>query len=163
MIYHNINGAPMMAIQTDRAWSPHQSEVQHLMAGGQRGVGKKDWDWDWGAKKYICTYICFNNTPYVAHECAIGSPMSGTLPISIGNNSILDLAYLFRPKPLPKSKFGLAFGRMRKSNNFLATHSDYLSDYFQAGLSNSGIVFVAMQEELLKSNLGNNCLPQGNC
>jgi hypothetical protein len=63
---------------------------------------------------------------------------------------------------LPKSKFGSAFGRTRKSNNFLATHSDYLSDYFQAGLSNSGIVFVAMQEQLPKSNLGNDCLPWGN-
>jgi hypothetical protein len=64
---------------------------------------------------------------------------------------------------LPKSKFGSAFGPTRKSNHLLATHSDYLSDYFQAGLSNSGIVFVAMQEQLLKYNLGNDYLLQGHC
>ena len=44
----------------------------------------------------------------------------------------------------------------------LETHSDYFSDYFEAGLSNSGIVFVAMQEQLPKSNLGNSYLPWGN-
>ena len=88
---------------------------------------------------------------------------SGPVPTSIGNNLISDLAYLFRAKPLPKSKFGLAFGRTRQSKKFLATHSDYLSDYFEAGLSNSGIVFIAMQEQLPKSNLGNNYLPWGNC
>ena len=59
-------------------------------------------------------------------------PTTGPLPISIGNNLILDLAYLIRPKPLPKLKFGSAFGRTWKSNNFLTTHSDHLSDYFQA-------------------------------
>ena len=68
--------------------------------------------------------------------------MSGPLPISIGNNLISDLAYLFRKKPLPKSKFGLAFSRTRKSKEFLATHTDYFSDYFEEGLPNSGIVFI---------------------
>jgi hypothetical protein len=73
-------------------------------------------------------------------------PTTGPLPISIGNNLISDLAYLCRTKPLPKSK------------KFPATHSDH----FKAGLSNSGIVFVAMQENLPKSNWGNNYLPWGN-
>jgi hypothetical protein len=82
------------------------------------------------------------------------------LPISFVNNLVSDLAYLFRTKPLPKSKFSLFFGRTQKSNNFLTTHSDYLSNYFQARLSNSVIVFVAMQEQLPKSNLGN---PWRNC
>jgi hypothetical protein len=87
----------------------------------------------------------------VGHRWPNEWPTTGPLPISLGNNLISDLAYLFRTKPLPKSK------------NFLATHSNYLSDYFQAGLSNSGIVFVAMQEQLPKSNLGNDYLPRGNC
>ena len=52
---------------------------------------------------------------------------------------------------------------MQKLKNFLATHSDYLFDYLQAGLSNSVIVFVAMQEQLPKSNLGNDYLPWQNC
>jgi hypothetical protein len=99
----------------------------------------------------------------VGHRWPNEWPTTGPLPISLGNNLISDLAYLFRTKPLPKSKFGLVFGRTPKSKNFLATHSNYLSDYFQAGLSNSGIVFVAMQEQLPKSNLGNDYLPRGNC
>ena len=70
-------------------------------------------------------------------------PTTGPLPISIGNNLISDLAYLFRKKSLPKSKFGLAFSQTRKSKKLLATHSDYFSDYFEARLSNSGIVFIA--------------------
>jgi hypothetical protein len=45
----------------------------------------------------------------------------------------------------------------KEAEKFLATHFDYFSDYFKAGLSNSGIVFVAMQEQLPKSNL-----PRGN-
>ena len=48
---------------------------------------------------------------------------------------------------------------MWKSKNFLTTHSDY----FRAGLSNPVIVFVAMQEQLPKSNLGNDYLPRRNC
>ena len=58
-------------------------------------------------------------------------PTTGPLPISHVNNSIWDFAYLFRTKPLPKSNFGLVFGWMQKSKNFLATHSDYLSNYFR--------------------------------
>ena len=156
MTYREVNGATMMATQTDGAWLPHRSKVQHSTAGGQQGAGKKDLDWDWGAGKSICTYIWVAKWPN-------DWPMTGPVPISIGNNLISDLAYLFRTKPLPKSKFGLAFGRTWKSKKFLATHSDYLSDYFEAGLSNSGIVFVAMQEQLPKLNLGNNYLPRGNC
>ena len=99
---------------------------------------------------------------WVAQLVAHDWPTTGPVPISIGNNLISDLAYLFRKKPLPKSKFGLAFSRTWKSKTFLATHFDYFSDYFEAGLSNSGIVFVAMQEQLPKSNLGNSYLPRGN-
>jgi hypothetical protein len=60
------------------------------------------------------------------------------------------LTYLFRMKPSPKSK------------NLSATNSDYLPKYFQAGLSDSVIVFITTQEQLLKSDLGNNYLPHGN-
>ena len=68
MTYRDVNGATTMATQTDWGRLPRRSKVQHWTAGGQRGAGKKDWDWDWGAGEYICTYICFNNIPYVAHE-----------------------------------------------------------------------------------------------
>jgi hypothetical protein len=39
--------------------------------------------------------------------------------------------FLFRMKPLPKSE------------KILAIHSDYLPDYCEAGLSNSGIFLIA--------------------
>jgi hypothetical protein len=44
-------------------------------------------------------------------------PTTGPLPISIGNNLISDLAYLFSKKPLPKSKFGLLLAEHENQKN----------------------------------------------
>jgi hypothetical protein len=50
----------------------------------------------------------------------------------------------------------------QNQKNLLATNSDYLSNYLQTGLSNSGTVFIATQEQFSKLDSGNNYLLQEN-
>ncbi len=50
----------------------------------------------------------------------------------------------------------------QNQKNLLATNSDYLSNYLQTGLSNSGTVFITTYEQLSKFDLGNNYLLQEN-
>ena len=83
----------------DRKCNIQQSEVSGVQ-GRRIGTGTEEW-----GNTFVHIYVLITS-----HMWPNEWPTTGPLPISIGNNLILDLAYLFRPKPLPKSKFGSGFG-----------------------------------------------------